>query len=1083
MIDRILQFSIKWRVFIVVLGLALAGAGLYSMTRLPIDAVPDVTSNQVQINTLAPGFAPLEMEKYVTFPIEVAMGSLPRKEEIRSISQFGLSQVTVTFEDGADIYWARQLVLERLREAERELPPGVAPELAPISTGLGEIYQFTVERGIRAGAPRETGEPVEGKDSLTEAAHRDSFDGHKSQEDELMDLRTTLDWYIKPQLRTVPGVIEINSFGGREKQYEALVDPRKLVGYGLTLRQVIEALERNNINAGGAYLERGGEQQLLRGVGLIQSTRDIENIVVTAQHGTPVYVRDIAQVGLGAQVRQGAATRDGKGETVMGMVMMLKGENSRTVTEQVKERLEKIQKSLPPGVVIKPFYDRTDLVEKTVHTAGKNLIEGGVLVILVLFLFLLQLRAGLIVSSAIPLSMVFAVIGMNYFGVSANLMSLGAIDFGLIVDAAVIIVENCVRRLSERRKELGRPLSGEERMETIWRGSVEVRRASQFGEMIIIAAYIPILSLAGMEGKMFKPMAFTVILALSGALLLSLTLIPALCALFLKDRHEERENRIVAFLKRVYEPVLRIAIRYRIATVGAALAFFAVCLALFPLLGSEFLPELDEGAVAVNHMRLKSVSLTESVRQTQMIEKELKQYPEVETVVSRIGRPEIATDPMGPDMADTYVFLKPKSEWKKGKSKEELVGEMSEAMEEIPGVAASFSQPIKFRMMELIEGVGVRSDVGIKIFGDDLDTLLREANEVARIVRTVSGAEDVKAQQITGLPVLQVDIAREAIARYGINVADVQEIIQSAIAGARATKVLEGFSRFDLVVRFPAWARQDAAAIGNLLVSAPGGQKVPLSQLARIVSEEGPAEVSRENGQRRITVEANVRGRDIGSFVAEAQRKVEEGVKLPPGYTMDWGGMYEHLESGRKRLMIVVPVTFFLIFLLLFTTFNSLKQAALVFTGIPFAITGGVLALLIRGMSFSMSAGIGFIALFGVAVLNGVVMVSFINQLREDGAPLEKAIVQGALTRLRPVLMTALVASLGFVPMALSTGTGAEVQRPLATVVIGGLITSTLLTLLVLPAIYRWFEKERAEDGAKAMERVEGEVRALEANV
>src|SRR6266542_3755664 len=1024
MIDRILQFSIKWRVFIVVLGLALAGAGLYSMTRLPIDAVPDVTSNQVQINTLAPGFAPLEMEKYVTFPIEVAMGSLPRKEEIRSISQFGLSQVTVTFEDGADIYWARQLVLERLREAERELPPGVAPELAPISTGLGEIYQFTVERGIRAGAPRETGEPVEGKDSLTEAAHRDSFDGHKSQEDELMDLRTTLDWYIKPQLRTVPGVIEINSFGGREKQYEALVDPRKLVGYGLTLRQVIEALERNNINAGGAYLERGGEQQLLRGVGLIQSTRDIENIVVTAQHGTPVYVRDIAQVGLGAQVRQGAATRDGKGETVMGMVMMLKGENSRTVTEQVKERLEKIQKSLPPGVVIKPFYDRTDLVEKTVHTAGKNLIEGGVLVILVLFLFLLQLRAGLIVSSAIPLSMVFAVIGMNYFGVSANLMSLGAIDFGLIVDAAVIIVENCVRRLSERRKELGRPLSGEERMETIWRGSVEVRRASQFGEMIIIAAYIPILSLAGMEGKMFKPMAFTVILALSGALLLSLTLIPALCALFLKDRHEERENRIVAFLKRVYEPVLRIAIRYRIATVGAALAFFAVCLALFPLLGSEFLPELDEGAVAVNHMRLKSASLTEAVRQTQMIEKELKQYPEVETVVSRIGRPEIATDPMGPDMADTYVFLKSKSEWKSGKSKEELVGAMSESVEKIPGVAASFSQPIKFRMMELIEGVGVRSDVGVKIFGDDLDTLLREA-----------------------------------------------------------TEVLEGFMRFGLVVRFPTWARRDAEAIGNLLVSAPGGQKVPLSQLARIVSEEGPAEVSRENGQRRITVEANVRGRDIGSFVAEAQRKVEEGVKLPPGYTMDWGGMYEHLESGRKRLMIVVPVTFFLIFLLLFTTFNSLKQAALVFTGIPFAVTGGVLALLLRGMNFSMSAGVGFIALFGVAVLNGVVMVSFINQLREAGAPLETAIVQGAVTRLRPVLMTALVASLGFVPMALSTGTGAEVQRPLATVVIGGLITSTLLTLLVLPAIYRWFEKERAEDGAKAMERVEGEVRALEANV
>ena len=1057
MIDRILQFSIKWRSFIVVLGFVLLGGGLYSATKLPIDAVPDVTSNQVQINTLAAGFAPVEMEKYVTFPIEVAMSSLPRKEEIRSISQFGLSQVTVTFEDGVDVYWARQLVLERLMEAQRELPPGVAPELSPISTGLGEIYQFTVERE----AP--PGEPADKKDLLPVSTVSEADGGEVQHVDELTDLRTILDWYIKPQLRTVPGVIEVNSFGGREKQYEVLLDPRKLVSYGLTLRQVIEALERNNVNAGGAYIEKGGEQQLLRGIGLIQSTGDIANIVVAAQNGTPVYVRDIAQIGLGAQVRQGAATRDGKGETVIGMAMMLKGENSRTVTQRVKEKLQQIQKSLPTGVVIKPFYDRTDLVEKTVSTAGKNLIEGGVLVILVLFLFLLQLRAGLIVSSAIPLSMLFAIIGMNYFGVSANLMSLGAIDFGLIVDGAVIIVENSVRRLAERRKELRRDLTKDERVETIWESSVEVLKPAIFGMFIIISAYIPIVTLAGIEGKMFKPMAFTVILALSGALLLSLTLTPALCALFLKDPVRERENPIVAFLKRLYEPLLRGALRFRLATVGGALAFCLVCMALFPLLGSEFLPELDEGSIAVNHMRLKSVSLTESVRQTQMIEKTLKHFPEVETVVSRIGRPEIATDPMGPDMADTYIFLKPKADWTNGKSKDELVGEMSEALEKFPGVVTSFSQPIKFRMMELIEGVGVRSDVAIKIFGDDLDTLLREANEVARIVRAVSGAEDVKVQQVTGLPVLQININREAIARYGINVADVQQIIESAIAGTEATEVLEGFMRFELVVRFPLWARQDAAAIGNLQVSAPGGQKVPLSQLADIKSEEGPAEVSRENGQRRITVEANVRERDIGSFVAEAQRKVEEQVKLPAGYTMDWSGMYEHLESGRKRLMIVVPVTFFLIFLLLFTTFNSLKQAALVFTGIPFAITGGVLALLIRDMHFSMSAGVGFIALFGVAVLNGVVMVSFINQLREQGMPLEKAILEGAITRLRPVLMTALVASLGFVPMAFSTGTGAEVQRPLATVVIGGLITSTLLTLFVLPAIYRWFEKERPE--------------------
>jgi heavy metal efflux system protein len=1054
-IDRIIQFSIQWRVLIIVCALLVVGGGLYSALQVPIDAVPDITSNQVQINTLAPAFAPLEMEKYVTFPIEVAMSSLPRKEEIRSISQFGLSQVTVTFADGVDIYWARQLVLERLMEAQRELPPGLTPELAPISTGLGEIYQFTVERERRGEESRNGGDLLP-----LGTPPASSLDG-ASRTDELMDLRTILDWFIKPQLRTVPGVIEVNSFGGLEKQYEVLVDPRKLVSHDVSLPQVIKALERNNTNAGGAYLERGGEQQLLRGVGLIQSLDDIANIVVAAHNGTPLFIRDIAQVGFGAQIRQGAATRDGTGETVMGMAMLLKGENSRTVTQRVKERLAKIQQSLPPGVVIKPFYDRTELVEQTIHTASKNLVEGGVLVIVVLFLFLLQLRAGLIVSSAIPLSMLCALIGMYYFGVSANLMSLGAIDFGLIVDGAVIIVENSVRRLAERRKELGRPLTTEQRGATIREAASEVLKPALFGMFMIITAYIPILTLGGIEGKMFKPMAFTVILALSGALVLSLTLIPALCALFLKDRLEERENPLVAFLQRLYEPLLRTAMHYRWVTGGAAMAFVVVCAALFSLLGAEFLPELDEGALAINHARLKSVSLTESVRQTSLIEQTLKQFPEVAAVGSRIGRPEIATDPMGPNMADTYVFLKPRSEWRSGTSKETLVKEMAEALEQFPGVVASFSQPIKFRMMELIEGVGVRADIGIKIFGDDMDTLLREAGEVARVVRSVRGAADVKVQQVSGLPVLQVTINRDAVARYGINVADVQDLIQSAIAGTEATTVLEGFMRFDLVVRFPPWARNDADTIGELLVSTPTGQKVPLSQLATLVSEEGPAEVSRENGQRRITVEVNIRGRDIGSFVAEAQNKVEQQVKLPAGYLMEWGGMYEHLESGRNRLLVVVPITFFAIFLLLFTTFNSLTHATVVFTGIPFAITGGILLLLVRGMHFSMSAGVGFIAVSGVAVLNGVVMVSFINQLREQGLSLGDAVMQGALIRLRPVLMTAVVASLGFVPMALSTGTGAEVQRPLATVVIGGLITSTALTLLVLPTLYAWIEGRR----------------------
>ena len=1049
MIERLLEFSIRYRMLVIVGGVLLAAAGLYSAAQLPIDAVPDITSNQVQINTLAPAFAPEEMEKYVTFPIEVAMSSLPRKEEIRSISQFGLSQVTVTFEEDVDVYWARQLVLERLAEAERELPAGVAPELGPISTGLGEIYQFTVERRPDSA----------GRDLLPASSRLPGT----VQTDDLMDLRTILDWVIKPQLRTVPGVIEVNSFGGRERQYEVLVDPRRLVGYKLTLRQVIEALERNNVNGGGAYLERGGEQQLLRGIGLIGSISDVENIVIATENGTPVRVRDVATAGVGSQVRQGAATRDARGETVLGMAILLKGENSGVVTARVKQRLAEVQKSLPPDVVIQPFYDRTGLVDQTVYTASKNLVEGGLLVIAILFVFLLQVRAGLIVSSAIPLSMLAAIIGMNYFKVSANLMSLGAIDFGLIVDGAVIIIENTVRRLASQRQHLGRAMTLDERLRLTRDAASEVLKPALFGMVIIIAAYIPILTLAGIEGKMFRPMALTVILALVGAVVISITLIPALAATFLRDHAHERENHVLEALRRRYARALDYVVARRGLMTAAAAVFLLVCGILFTRLGSEFLPELDEGALAINHIRLKSVSLTEAVRQAQIVETMVGKYPEVQTTLSRVGRPEIATDPMGPDMADTYAILKPRSEWRPGVTRETLVAEIAEQLEQIPGVASSISQPIKFRMMELIEGVGVRSDVAVKIFGDDMDILLREANEVAAVVRKVPGAADVKVQQIAGLPVLQIKIDRTAIARYGINVADVQEVIQSAIAGTEATTVLEGFMRFGLVVRFPAEVRSDPAAIGNLLVASPSGEKVPLAQIAHITNEEGPAEIARENGQRRITVEVNIRGRDIGSFVNEARERVDAAVKPPAGYMLNWSGMYEHLESGRQRLMVVVPATFALIFLLLFTTFNSLKQAALVFTGIPFAISGGILALVLRGMPFSMSAGVGFIALFGVAVLNGVVMVTFINQLREGGRSVGEAMREGALTRFRPVLMTALVAGLGFLPMALSHGTGAEVQRPLATVVIGGLITSTILTLLLLPMLYGWFEREHAE--------------------
>lgn len=1056
MIDRIIELSIRWRMLIVLLSIGLIVAGVWAVLGLPIDAVPDVTTNQVQVNSIAPSFTPAEMEQYVTFPIEVALSSLPRKQEIRSISQFGLSQVTVTFPDDVDIYQARQLVLERLIEVGRNLPSGVTPELAPVSTGLGEIVQFT----------------------LTDASGQQRYS--------LMDLRTQLDWFVKPQLRTVAGVIEVNSFGGQERQYEVLVDPAKLVAHGLTLSQVISALEQNNSNVGGGYLERAGEQQLVRGVALLRNISDIENVVVAARNGTPIFVRSIAEVRLGAQLRQGAATQNGQGETVLGVAMLLKGENSRDVAGRVIERLSNVEKALPLGMKINVFYNRSTLVDQTIHTAVKNLIEGGLVVIAVLFLFLMQVRAGLIVSSAIPLAMLVAIIGMRYFGISANLMSLGAIDFGLVVDAAVIIIENCVRRLAAERRRLGRMLTRDERHRVIYDSSVEVRRASQFGEILIIAAYLPIVSLVGIEGKMFRPMAFTVILALAGALVLSLTLIPALAALFLKEPkrvHEhsgdERdldaktadENPVVRWLQRRYRPLLWFTTARPKVTIVLASAFVVLCAAIFPFLGAEFLPKLEEGALAINSVRLPSVSLTQAVEMTTDLERIVRSFPEVQTVVSRIGRPEIATDPMGPNMGDTYVFLKPKDEWTTAHSREGLVEAFEHRIkDELPGMGYSFSQPIEFRMQELIEGVGARSDVVLKIFGEDLAVLNANAQAAARAISQVGGASDVKVQQVTGLPMLQITVDRDAIARYGINAADVQQLIQTAIAGTEATTVLEGFRRFAAVVRLAPEARSRTDQFASLLVGAPDGQKIPLAQLAQIESVEGPFEIGREEGQRRITVEVNVRGRDVGSFVADAQRRVEEQVRLPAGYLMQWGGLWENLESGRDRLMIVVPITFMLIFLLLVATFGSAAQAALVFTGIPFAVTGGILSLLVREMPFSMSAGVGFIAVSGVAVLNGLVMVAFINEARKQGESMLEAIRDGALIRLRPVLMTASVASFGFLPMALSTGGGAEVQRPLATVVIGGLVTSTILTLLVLPAIYPWFSRRSGLKPPEALE-------------
>lgn len=1030
MIEHILRFSIKQRVFVVIFAILLIAGGLFAATELPIDAVPDITNKQVQINVKAPALGPEDVERQITFPLEVALASLPRREEMRSISQFGLSQVTVIFADDVDIYWARQLVNERVQDAKESLPPGVQVELSPVSTGLGEIYYV-------------------------------ALDGPQT----LMERRSMMDWIVAPQLRTVPGLAEVNTFGGEAKQYQVSVDPQKLIAHRLTMREVFEALERGNRNAGGAYITRGAEQQVIKGSGLVRSLDDIRNVVVAAENGTPVYIRDVAEVGYGAAVRQGAVTRNGEGEQVYGITLLLLGENGRVVVERVKDRIKEIRKSLPEGTQLNGFLDRSALINRTLNTAVQNLSEGGILVIVVLFLFLLQIQAGFIVSSAIPLSMLIAIIGMKQFGVSANLMSLGAIDFGLIVDGAVIIVENTIRLLAERRKQLGRDLTQGEREDTIQRAAAEVLKPAIFGMGIIIAAYIPILTLVGVEGKMFRPMGQTVIMALIGALVLSLTLIPALCAFFLKVK-EEKHNPVVERLTHWYEPALKWVMARRVLTTSIAAVFFVICASLFPLLGSEFIPKLDEGSLAISAVYPPSISLEEVVKRAGVVERVLKQkFPdEIENVVSRIGRPEMATDPMLVSQTDVLISLKPSERWKQAKNKEELVEKVSAAMEKVPGAGISLTQPIEMRMNELIEGVGIRGDVGIKLFGPDREIRAQYAERIAGLARSIRGAEDVSVETTEGLPMLDIQIKREEIARYGINVGDVADIIETALGGKQASVITEGNARFPLVVRLAEQYRSHAEAIGSILVPAPKGEQIPLSQLAEIKSILGPVQASRENGEGRTVIQFNVRGRDLGSVVEELMKKTNQ-VKLPTGYHLQFGGTYEKLQSGRARLMLVVPVTFAVIFLLLFTTFGSLKQAALVFTGIPFAITGGILALFFRGMHFSMSAGIGFIALFGVAVLNGVVLLTFINELREHGITVYQATIQGCLTRLRPVLMTATVASIGFIPMAMAHGAGAEVQKPLATVVIGGLITSTLLTLFVLPTLYAWFERDEPKRG------------------
>lgn len=1025
---KIIEFSLKYRFLIIVVTLLLVGIGAYSVRNLTIDAVPDVTPVQVQILTKAPALGPVEVEQFLTYPIEAAMSGLPGLEEIRSVSRYGLSAVTVIFKDGVNRYFARQLVSERLQRAVEQIPRQYGrPEMGPLTTGLGEVYHFTVEG-----------------------------DGYSP-----MELRTILDWQIAFRLRSVPGVVEVNTWGGLAKQYHVVIDPQKLVAYRIPLSKVFEALERNNANAGSGYIEHNQEQYIIHGEALVRSMHDVENVVVdVGADGTPIYVRQLGEVGEGAMLRIGAATAEGKGETVVGMVQMLAGENASHVVQRVKQMIEQIKPSLPPGVRIVPFYDRADFVSRVIRTVRNNLVEGGLLVIAVLFLFLGNFRAGLIVASVIPLSMLMAFTGMRTADISANLMSLGAIDFGLIVDAAVIVVENCVRRLGERGRGVGRPLTPAERIEIIRDASLEVRRASQFGEMIIIAAYIPILSLVGIEGKMFKPMAYTVVFALIGAMILAMTLMPVLVSFFLTKQLSEKETLLMRAMHHVYAPMLRWVISHPRVPVAVAVALFLVSLAVSPRLGREFIPRLDEGDIVVNAWRLPSVAMSESVASTIRIEQVLSRFPEVIKVVSRTGSPEVATDVMGIELSDVFVILKPRSKWKTATTKEELIEKMKEALErEVPGSGFGFTQPIEMRFNELI--AGVRSDVAVKIFGEDLDVLKSKADEIARLLGSVPGAADIKVEQIAGLPMIRIVVDRERIARYGINAADVLDVVQASRVGKVVSTIFEGQRRFDLVVRLPERVAADPRALANIPVADPQGRLIPLAQLADIQISSGPAQVSREDIQRRIVVECNVRGRDLGSFIADAAERIRTQVSLPAGYYLEWGGQFENLQRATRRLAIVVPVTLLVIFVILYMAFGSVRPALLIYLNVPIALTGGIFALLLRGMPFSISAGVGFIALFGVAVLNGVVMVTFINQLREWEIPLEDAIVKGPLVRLRPVVMTALVASLGFIPMTLSRRTGAEVQRPLATVVIGGLITSTLLTLLVLPAIYRWFDRER----------------------
>ncbi|MCA9077747.1 MAG: efflux RND transporter permease subunit [Planctomycetaceae bacterium] len=1045
MLNWIIDASLRHRFAVIALVLGVMAVGIVSLQHLDVDAFPDTTPVQVQVNTNAPSLLPEEVERQITFPIEQVISGLPGLQQLRSISKFGFSQVTVVFEDGIDIYFARQLIGERL--ATVELPSGIdRPKMGPVASGLGEVFHYVVTL--------------------------DGYDFSRLDADErirqLTELRTLHDWTIKPQLRTVSGVAEVNSWGGYEKQYQVRVDPDRLIRHQLTLDEVTTALRRNNRNVGGGNIVRSSEMLLVHGQGRTVNAEQIEAIVIKAEDGVPVRISDVADVEIGYEVRRGAVTADGRGETVMGLGFSLMGENTHNVTSGIKEELDDIRSTLPPGVRIISMYDRTELVDEVINTVRRNLFEGGLFVIAVLFIFLGNLRAGLIVALAIPLSMLFAFSGMLRFGIAASLLSLGAIDFGLVVDSSVVMIENCVRYLSHPDPR------GRSKLQLIRDAAIEVRKPTMFGELIIMIVYLPILTLEGVEGKLFRPMASTVIFALAGSMILSLTLMPVLASIVLPQRMKEREPLLIRLAKWVYAPILRFTMHHKVAVIGFALCVLIVAFGMIaPNLGSEFVPQLSEGSVAINVIRLAGTDLEESIRyNTEMEKAVLAEFPdEVAHVWSRIGSAEIATDPMGVELTDVFITLRPRNRWKEASTQAQLTNLIEKTLRELPGQRLAFTQPIKLRMDEI--ATGVRSDVAVKLFGDDYELMLETARQIERVLVGIDGSADVSTEQVTGQPVLRVKIKQDEIARYGIPTAAVLDVVES-IGGLPVGDIYEGQLRFPLVIRLPEDKKASPEAIRNILVATPAGEQIPLSRLASVEVGEGPSQILREWGQRRLNISANVRGRDIGSFVAEAQQRIAEDVTLPEGrYHVEWSGQFENLLRARQRLLIVVPLALVMIFTLLYLTYHNVVDTIRVFTGIPFAWTGGIFALWLRDMPFSISAAVGFIALSGVAVLDDMLLVSYISQLRRRGADLEEAVEKAAMTRLRPVLMTSLVASLGFVPMAFSTGMGAEVQRPLATVVIGGVISATVMSLLVLRVLYMVFKSpiERVAPHPEMIER------------